>query len=158
MARVFKKHIVRYLDAEGRQVPKGTPGARKVSEKSAKWYGRVPGEAKPVPLCRKRGAAERLLHEKIRKAEREQIHAPGPFEAYRLVPLVCPVCRGSGHGKEGACDCPGGSPLSDYRRSMEAKDKDPRYVSQAIAHCAAILGGTGALVIADIHAHKVESS
>src|SRR5437763_1340491 len=45
MARVFKKSITRYLDAGGRQVPKGTPGARKVREKSAKWYGRAHGLA-----------------------------------------------------------------------------------------------------------------
>jgi hypothetical protein len=30
---LFKKTVVRYLDNEGRQVPKGTPEARKVKEK-----------------------------------------------------------------------------------------------------------------------------
>ena len=31
MARLFKKSITRYLDADGRRVPKATPGARKVT-------------------------------------------------------------------------------------------------------------------------------
>jgi hypothetical protein len=51
MSRVFKKSIVRYLDAAGKQVPKGTLGSRTVKQKSAKWYGRVPGQSKPVPFC-----------------------------------------------------------------------------------------------------------
>src|SRR5437660_2958 len=43
MSRPFRKSITRHIDAEGRQVPKGTPGARVVREKSAKWYGRTRG-------------------------------------------------------------------------------------------------------------------
>ena len=63
MARVFKKNITRYLDDEERQVPKGTPGARQVCEKSSKWYGRVPDAPRPVPLCANKSAAEqRALH------------------------------------------------------------------------------------------------
>jgi hypothetical protein len=58
--QVFKKHIVRYLDAAGRQVPKGTPGATRRQEESSKWYGRVPGTTRPVPLSTNKGAAERL--------------------------------------------------------------------------------------------------
>ncbi len=73
MANVFKKSITRYLDADGRQVPKGTPGARKVREKSAKWYGRVPGAAKPVPLCANRSAAQIMLNDLVRKAELAKI-------------------------------------------------------------------------------------
>jgi len=42
---VFKKIITRYLDNNGRQVRKGTPGAEQVREFSRKWYGRVPGSA-----------------------------------------------------------------------------------------------------------------
>jgi hypothetical protein len=39
MASLLKPWITRYLDAEGKQVKKGTPGARKVKKRTAKWYG-----------------------------------------------------------------------------------------------------------------------
>jgi hypothetical protein len=68
LARVFKKITTRYLDAKGRQVAKVTPDARKGSEKSAKWYGRVPGSARPVPLCENKSAAQMMLNELVRKA------------------------------------------------------------------------------------------
>ncbi|SRR5579883_1364291 len=87
MPRVYKKSIVRYLDADGRQVPKGTPGARKVKEKTAKWYGRVPGAAKPIPLCRNKGAAEIMLNERVKKAELEKVGVKDAYEPHRLRPL-----------------------------------------------------------------------
>jgi hypothetical protein len=37
MGSLLKPRITRYLDASGGQVRKGTPGARKVAEKAAKW-------------------------------------------------------------------------------------------------------------------------
>ena len=81
MSRVFKKSITRYLDAEGRQVPKGTPGARKVKEKSAKWYGRAPGAARPVPLCENKAAAQMMLNELVRKAGLATVGLADPYEA-----------------------------------------------------------------------------
>src|SRR5262249_8253909 len=44
------------IDAPGarlvkaRKVKAGTPGAKKVKKKSSKWYGRVPGSSRAVPL------------------------------------------------------------------------------------------------------------
>jgi hypothetical protein len=61
MATVFKKQIVRYHDANGQRVTSTTPGARKVTEESGKYYGRVPGKADPVPLCSNKAAAEVML-------------------------------------------------------------------------------------------------
>jgi hypothetical protein len=79
VASIFKVTVIQYwlhnawLDAEGRpcaagtpgarfvkarKMPKGTPGARKVKKKSGKWYGRVPGSARPVPLSPNKVAAQ----------------------------------------------------------------------------------------------------
>src|SRR3954453_11296349 len=88
MARVFKKSITRYLDAGGRQVPKGTPGARKVREKSAKWYGRAPGAARPVPLCENKAASQMMLNELVRKAGLAAVGLADPYEAHRKQPLL----------------------------------------------------------------------
>jgi hypothetical protein len=48
MGDVFKHHTTRYLDADGRQVKKDTPGARKVEEESKnKWYGAPTRQKRP---------------------------------------------------------------------------------------------------------------
>jgi len=39
MASIFKLRVVRYRNASGSRVKKGTPGAKKVKEQSRKWYG-----------------------------------------------------------------------------------------------------------------------
>ena len=80
MAKVFKKSITRYLDHAGRQVKKGTPGARKSREKSAKWYGRVPGDPRDVPLSTNKSAAQIMLNELVRKAELAKAGIHDPFE------------------------------------------------------------------------------
>jgi hypothetical protein len=36
MASLLKPWVIRYLDASGRQVPKGTPDAHKVNQRTAK--------------------------------------------------------------------------------------------------------------------------
>jgi integrase/recombinase XerC len=64
MAKPFRITIIRYLDADGRRVPKGTLGAKKVKEKSANYYGRVPdgrGGSEKVPLCPDHAMAKKML-------------------------------------------------------------------------------------------------
>src|SRR5262249_47626700 len=83
---LFKITVIQYwlhdawIDAEGRpcdkgtpgarfvrsrKVPAGTPGAKKVKKKSGKWYGRVPGSTKPVPLSANKVAAQQMLGELV---------------------------------------------------------------------------------------------
>jgi excisionase family DNA binding protein len=156
MPRVFRKQIVRYLDADGRQVPKGTPGARRHKEKSAKWYGRVPGEPKPVPLCSNKTASALLLADLIRKAENAKAGITVPCEKHRAVPLLCGDCKSKGRLANGtACPCPNGSHLSDYRRELEAKGDDPRHVRIVVSRLAALLDGCGFRLVADLSASAV---
>jgi hypothetical protein len=89
MAGVFKVTVVQYWlydahvgpdgrpcdkDAPGarfvksRKVPKDTPGAVKVTKKSSKWYGRLPGSTKPIPLSTNKVAALQILAAKTTKA------------------------------------------------------------------------------------------
>jgi ribosomal protein S6--L-glutamate ligase len=54
-----------------------------------------------------------------------------PFEEHRRQLLVCPLCQSKGRKEnEKPCDCPDKPHLTDYRRALEAKEKDPRYISQ----------------------------
>jgi hypothetical protein len=80
MARVFKKTITRDKDKDGRQVQKGTRGARKCREKSAKWYGRVPGGAHSIArliVAKGSGGIRELQHSRRKKAGRGWI-SPRP--------------------------------------------------------------------------------
>jgi hypothetical protein len=134
--QVFKKQIVRHLDPKGRQVPKDTPGARKVKEESTKWYGRVPGEPRPVPLSANKAAAERLLHERIRRAERVQVHGPDPYEAHRNRPLA--------------------EHLDDYTAALLAGGATPKHVRQTAACARRVLTGCRFVLMADLSASAVQ--
>ena len=66
MADVFKKQTVRYYTPDGKRCSPDTPGANKSVEESRKWYGSVNG--KHVPLCRDKGASQKLLNKLLTDA------------------------------------------------------------------------------------------
>jgi integrase/recombinase XerC len=132
MARVFKKSITRYLDAEGRQVPKGTPGARKVQEKSAKWYGRAPGAASPVPLCENKAAAQIMLSELVRKAGLATVGISDPYEQHRKRPLL--------------------DHLADFKAALLAKGVTPRQAGAVASLARRVLAGCGFVFMGDLSA------
>ncbi len=72
MAHLVRVYRTRHVDASGKRVPKGTKGAKKVTEVSDKWYGAgVPGQGKKrVPLATDKEAARRMLGDLVRAAER----------------------------------------------------------------------------------------
>jgi integrase len=135
MSRVFRKSTTRYLDAEGRQVTKDTPGARKVKEKSAKWYGRVPGSSRHVPLCENKAAAQIMLNELVRKARLATVGISDPYEAHRKRPLL--------------------EHAEDFRRALEAKGDNPRHVQVAVSRLKALLKGCGFVFMDDLSASRV---
>jgi hypothetical protein len=153
---VFKVTIVQYwlhdcwIDAEGnpcaegtagarfvrrRKVQAGTPGARKVKKKSTKWYGRLPGGSKPVPLSSNKVAAQQMLAERVKKAEFSKAGIVDPFEPHRTRPLL--------------------DHLADYRRALDAKGNDPRHVSIVISRLTDLLTGCGFRLMADLSAARV---
>src|SRR5262245_56824929 len=71
MASLMKPWQVRY-EKDGKRVPRGTPGAKKVKERARKWYGQdIPGlpRRKRVPLLSDKAVARRMLAELVRKGE-----------------------------------------------------------------------------------------
>ncbi len=84
MAHLVRQSKTFYVDATGRRVPKKTRGAKKVTEKSAKWYGcGVPGmpPKKRVPLAADKEAARRMLDNLVRRAEQGHSGMPDRDEA-----------------------------------------------------------------------------
>jgi integrase len=71
VAHLVKPWIYRYVK-DGKRVPKGTPGAKRVKERAHKWYGQgIPGlpPKKRVPLASNKEAAKRMLAAKVEEAE-----------------------------------------------------------------------------------------
>jgi hypothetical protein len=77
MASLKKITIIRYLDAERRRVPNGTPGAKKVKEPSTAWYGqykaRATGKWVRVPLFTDQRASAARLGELVTADERGEV-------------------------------------------------------------------------------------
>ncbi|MCE9560432.1 MAG: site-specific integrase [Planctomycetes bacterium] len=72
MAHLVRQSFTCYVDANGKRVPKGTKKAKKVTEKSAKWYGcALPNQGKKrFPLATDKAVAQRMLADLVEKFER----------------------------------------------------------------------------------------
>jgi integrase len=87
MASVFKLRITRYVGPDGKRTKKGTPGARRVKEKSRKWYGEYvdpAGLTHRVPLAADKTASQAMLTDLVRQAERRASGLFDPFEEHSL--------------------------------------------------------------------------
>src|SRR5262245_54374305 len=80
MASLVKIWITRYLDQNGRRVKKGTPGAKKVKERSKVWYGQFKegGRYRRVPLYTDKTASSVKLAALVRAAERGEAGLVNP--------------------------------------------------------------------------------
>jgi integrase len=137
MATVFKKQIVRYLDAEGRQVTKATPGARRVEEQSSKYYGRVPGKANPVPLCGNKAAAETMLRRLCHKADMASVGLRDPFEEHRSVLLK--------------------DHLDDFEAALRAKGVTEKQAHQVSTRARRVARGCSFFLPDDLSASRVQA-
>ena len=91
MAGTYRPTIIRYVNAQGQRVPKGTPGAKRVRVKSKTYWGRVAeenGKVRPVSLCDDADAAEAMLAEMKQRAKRVARGDIDPFEDHRQRPLA----------------------------------------------------------------------
>src|SRR5262245_17162095 len=122
MPALVRPIIIRYLDAAGRRVPKGTPGTKRVKERARKWYGTgLPGlpRWKRVPLASDKRVALQKLNELCNKLERRQGNLPD------LEQLKRPIL----------------DHLADFRDHLESKPDRPGRVqiSQKIGRCRRII-------------------
>src|SRR5436309_15182843 len=112
MAQPFKKQTVRYVTPDGQRCTPDTPGAVKRVEESRKYYGLVPqphGKRKPVPLCPDLSRSKQLLNKLLADAAMRHHGMADVYEEHRKRPVA--------------------EHLADFRRELEARDNDPRYVA-----------------------------
>ena len=138
MASLFKPRITRYLDENGRRTRKDVPGARRVREKSRKWYGEyrdMHGVLQRVPLATDKSAAQAMLNDIVRRVEQRQAGLFDPYEEHAKRPL-------SSH-------------LDDYERFLRAKDNSAKHVGQTIGRIRRLAAGCEFERLAQIDATKV---
>ncbi len=138
MAHLFKPTIVRFRLPDGKVVPKGTPGARKVKERTEKWYGNYRDADEiwtRVPLCADKEAAKTMLRELHRKAQREAAGDVDHFAEHRKRPLA--------------------EHVDDYTRFLTGKGNVEEHVARTTAQIKAILDGCGFKRMADVNPSRV---
>jgi integrase len=139
MATLLKPWVVRYLAAEGRQVRKGTPGARVVRVRARKWYGQFndgEGRRKRVPLCSDKAAARQMLAALEREVQLGRAGVSDPYAAHRKAPV--------------------GSHVSDYEVYLRNKGVSARSLSENLRRLRAVLAGCGVRVLGDLRPEAVE--
>ncbi len=118
MSNVWKKQktVFRLND---RTVPKGIPGAKRVTVNSRKWYGTVNG--KQVPLCVDKQAARTMLTKLQSDAALHGVGVCDPFAIHNAKPLA--------------------DHLTDYVAHLRGKGNSENHVSQTDSRIRAIFDG-----------------
>lgn len=139
MADLFHQLITRHVDAHGKRVPRGTPGAKIVREKSKKWYTRmkVAGKWKPVPLSTNKTAASIMAGKLLDKQEMGRAGVTNRYEAHSNTPLA--------------------QHLKDWQASLEAKNCTPKHVQMKISRVQSIIDHCQFVFLRCLSASEVES-
>ncbi len=119
-----------------RKVKAGTPGAVKIKAKSAKWYGRVPGSTKAVPLSKNKVAAQQMLAALVRKSELGRAGISDPFEDHRNRPLI--------------------EHITDFQSWLSARGNGEKHSRDAASRVRRIIEGCRFHLIGDITLSRVQ--
>jgi integrase len=139
MGSLLRPWIIRYVDSKGRQVRKGTPGARKVKKRAAKWYGQyldADGKRQRVPLSSDRLAALQMLADLERDTERKKVGVVDRFAEHRKAPIDTHV--------------------DDYETHLRNKGVSGKHLSETLRRLRAVLSHCGVRGLADICPEGVE--
>ena len=121
---------------KARKVKPGVPGAEKVTKKSKKWYGRVPGNRQPVPLSANKTAAGQMLAALVNKDALGKVGIRDPFEAHRTRTLT--------------------EHLAEWESSLLASGASAKHVRQTTACVRRIIDGCRFVFMADLSASRAQ--
>src|SRR5262245_10139406 len=116
---LYKKQIVRWVDADDKRCKPTAPGATRRAELSRKWYATVGG--KPTPLSSDKAAARKMLNQLRAKADQASVGLADPFAAHRNRPLA--------------------EHLADFEQAMHAKGNTPFHIGLVVSRVRALLEG-----------------
>ncbi len=120
MASLFRPTIIRFIDRAGKQVPKGTPGAKRVREKSQTWrakYVDAKGKAKTVSLFDDKQASQARLAEILHQVREEHagvVRPVDPFELHRARPLT--------------------EHIADWEKTLRSRERAEKHVFKLISY------------------------
>jgi integrase len=113
---------------------------KRIKRKTRKWYGKfrdTDGIEHRIPLCTDKTAAQSMLNDEIRKAERRSSGLTDPHERHLNASIL--------------------SHTSDYRRHLESKGDSPSYINQTVKDINRICKDCDFRKLADIQANNVSS-
>ena len=135
---LFKRTNTRYVDRDGKRCRKVTAGARKRMTRSRDWYGEyrdADGIKRRVRLVANKSAAQQMLNELIRNAERGRAGLVDPFADHAKHPLH--------------------EHVADYRTHLESKGNTASHVNLTVSRVESIIEGCGFKRIGDVSASSV---
>jgi integrase len=130
----------KHRTADGRRVTKSTPGAVRVSRKSAVWYGKfndAEGRTRRVPLCRDRTASKQMLAKLMTDAKLGELGLVDIYEVHHKKPLLM-------H-------------LSDFEAHLQAKGVTAKQIKLVIGRARRVIEGCGFQFIRDLDALRVQT-
>ncbi len=138
MAHLQKITVVRYLDRHGNRVAKGTKGARKVREKSDKWYAvwREGRRQVRVPLSPDKESAQAMLADLLRQRERGKAGLVSPYKKHLERPIL--------------------EHAADYLASLRAQEVSEKHYSERSRCLLTVIGACQAHTLADLTAEKLD--
>jgi integrase len=140
MGNLLKTWVIRYLDPDGRQVRKGTRGARKVREKSSKWYGQytdADGVRRRVPLSTDKTAARQELARLEREAEHGKVGLTDPHAEAKTAPIA--------------------EHIAAYEVPLKKKSKSPKHRAETLRRLRAVLTGAKVRTLGGLYLDPVEA-
>lgn len=137
MASLLKIWIVRYVDRDGHRVPKGTPGARKVKERSSVWYGqyKVDGAYRREPLFSDKEASRQRLADLVKGVERGEVGLVNPHKESLEREI-------EGH-------------INDYMTHIRTQGLNPKHLSERERLVRSVVAGCGFKRLGDLSADKI---
>ncbi len=114
ITKLFKQQITRYMDEQGHRCSKNTPGAKRLVEESAKWYGqyKTNNRWRRVALSTDKGVSQKRLAQLVASADSSKFKLTDPYAEHRKRSLV--------------------EHLDDYATALRAKDRKTEYVSKQV--------------------------
>jgi len=130
MANLFKKPVVVNDPKTG----------QKIKTKSKKWWGRYrdeDGVERRVPLAVDKAAAQAMLNELVKKAERRAAGIVDRFDEHRKRPIA--------------------DHLADFERHLKAKEISQEQVKLVVSRSRWIIEGCNATFVGDVSASRVQA-
>lgn len=139
MASLVKIWVTRYVDRDGHRVPKGTPGAKKIKERSTVWYGQYKenGKWKRVPLYTDKGASSVRLAELVKGVERGDVGMVNPHKEAMQAEIERHV--------------------EDYLTHLRAEGANPKHLSERERLLRTVLNACNVKTLADLAADRITS-